>query len=234
MKARRSTGWVLGLAVAGGVITGGIAQEAPGPSRPSATSNSTPSLALAPAATASAKTAADKPLSSTVYASPWVDEVERLTKAGIDEGVVLSYVINSAGTFNLTADQIVRLKNSGVSPQVVSAMIQHDLDLISGARPLTASSPPSSSTIIQAVLTTNTHLAVASAALSPAPAGPAPAPAQIVANDDYNADTDWISVEPDDVPEQPASLGPVRAPYAVKLNDPIIVFRLPTFSVPCW
>jgi hypothetical protein len=41
-------------------------------------------------------------------------------------------------------------------------------------------------------------------------------------------------VEPDDVPDQPASAGPVRVPYAVKLSDPIVIFRLPTFTVPYW
>ena len=35
-------------------------------------------------------------------------------------------------------------------------------------------------------------------------------------------------------PEQPASLGPVRAPYPVKLNDPIIILKLPSFTVPYW
>jgi len=53
-----------------------------------------------------------------------------------------------------------------------------------------------------------------------------------IANDDYDADRDWFCVEPDDVPDQPASLGPVRAPYAVKLNDPIVILKLPSFTVP--
>jgi hypothetical protein len=163
-----------------------------------------------------------------------VDEVERLTKAGVDEGVVLSYVINSAGTFNLTADQIVRLKNIGVSPQVVNAMIQHDPELITGARPLTAGSPPSLPATLQAVLAAHPQPAVATATPSTVSAAPAPGPAQIIANDDYDADRDWFCVEPDDVPDQPAILGPVRAPYAVKLNDPIVILRLPSISVPYW
>jgi hypothetical protein len=163
-----------------------------------------------------------------------VDEVERLTKAKVDEGVVLAYVINSAGTFNLTADQIVRLKNLGVSPQVVNAMIQHDQELISGARPLTAASPPSLPTALQAFLAAHPQPAGTTTAPAATPAAPAPAPAQVIADDDSNADGDWIYVEPDDVPDQPASAGPVRVPYPVKLNDPIVILKLPTFSVPCW
>ena len=64
------------------------------------------------------------------------------------------------------------------------------------------------------------------------PAAPAPAPAQVIANDNSNAGGDWIYVEPDNVPDQPASAGPVRVPYPVKLNDPIVILKLPTFSVP--
>jgi hypothetical protein len=44
----------------------------------------------------------------------------------------------------------------------------------------------------------------------------------------------WVWVEPDDVPDQPESVGPVRMPYPVKLSDPIIILRLPTFALPCW
>jgi hypothetical protein len=44
----------------------------------------------------------------------------------------------------------------------------------------------------------------------------------------------WVKVEPDDAPDQPASAGPVRVPYPVKLNDPIIILRLPSFALPCW
>ena len=35
-------------------------------------------------------------------------------------------------------------------------------------------------------------------------------------------------------PEQPENTGPVRVPYAVKLNDPIVILKLPTFRVPYW
>jgi len=227
MKARTITGWVFGMAVASGAIFQGMAQDALESSQPAV--SATNAASAPPALT---NNSAGKSRSSATYASPWVDEVERLTKAGVDDGVIVSYVINSAGTFNLTADQIVRLKNIGVSPQVVNAMIQHDPELISGARPLTAS-PPALPTAFQAALAANPSPASATTTLSAAPAVPSPAPAQIVANDD-NTDGDWIEVEPDDVPDQPANLGPVRVPYPVKLNDPIVILRLPTFSVPCW
>jgi hypothetical protein len=234
MRTRTLSGWVLGMVLASGAVGLGVAEDAPKPPQTSLSSNITAAAVPASAVPALANSVRDKASSSTFHASPWVDEVERLTKAGVDEGVVLAYVINSAGTFNLTADQIVRLKNMGVSPQVVNAMIQHDPELISGARPLTAAPPPSLPASFQAALAAHPQPAVATATPSATSAAPAPAPAQIIANDDYDADRDWIYVEPDDVPDQPASLGPVRAPYAVKLNDPIIVLRLPSLSVPYW
>jgi hypothetical protein len=222
------------MVLASGAVVPGVAQDAIKPSQPTVSSNNAAAITPAPAAPALTNNAEDKSPSSTLYASPWVDEVERLTKAGVDEGVILSYLINSAGTFNLTADQIVRLKNIGVSSQVVNAMIQHDPELISGARPLTAASPPSLPATFQAALAAQPQPAVATTTPSTASAAPAPAPVQIVANEDYDPDRDWIYVEPDDVPDQPANLGPVRAPYAVKLNDPIIILRLPSLSLPYW
>ena len=238
MKTWTLSGWVLGVVLASGAVGPGFAQDAIKPSRATVSSNTTAVAAPPPAVPALTKEGGAKSSSATVYASPWVDEVERLTKAGVDEGVVLAYVINSAGTFNLTADQIVRLKNLGVSPQVMNAMMQHDQELISGARPLTAASPPSLPTALRGVLSAHPQPAVATATPSAAAAAPVRGPVQIVANDDYNAEPDWIYVEPDDVPEQPASLGagkgalpcqtqrPDHRPEAPVLYCPLLVIGL--------
>jgi len=168
--------------------------------------------------------------------SPWVFEVQRLTQAAVDEGVVLSYVTNTAGTFNLTADQIVYLKNLGVSPQVITAMLLHDQDLISGARPLTASSAPPAPSTMQAALAASLHAPNAGAAAPANVAAPvSDSGGSIIApDDDAGTGGTWVWVEPDDVPSQSRSADPVRLPYPVKLNDPIIVLTLPSFSLPCW
>jgi hypothetical protein len=73
--------------------------------------------------------------------SPWANEIVKLAKAGIEEGVILSFVENS-GTFNLGADQIIQLREAGVSSEVITAMLQHDTDLASGARILTTTTSP--------------------------------------------------------------------------------------------
>jgi hypothetical protein len=168
--------------------------------------------------------------------SPWFYEVERLARAGIDDGVIRTYIISSAGTFNLTADQVIYLKDLGLSPQVINTMLDHDQELISGARPLTASAPPPYPPDVQAALTARLPATGAATAPSAAPdaSSLAPGASTIVPDDESDAAGTWAFTEPYYVPEQPASAGPVRVPYAVKLNDPIIILRLPTFTLPYW
>jgi hypothetical protein len=256
MKARISRGWILGMVFAGGVMASGFARDGvnaspatsslqqtgpasvpvtPAPSVVPATSIQA-APGSSPAAPAVPDAAADKRLAPNTHVSPWLYEIERLSQARVDEGVVLSYVANSAGTFNLTADQIIHLKNEGVSSQVINAMMQHDRELISGQRPLTASTPPPLPPAVQAAVAANLHTAGNAPTPPATAAAPAPAPAesQVVANDDSRSSADWVLVEPDDVPEQPRSAYPVRAPYPVKLNDPIVIWKLPTFTVPYW
>ena len=134
-------------------------------------------------------------------------------QAGVEERVITSHITNSAGMFNLTADQIIYLKSAGVSPQVLGVMLQHDQQLFTSAGLM----PPP---------------AAAPAGLIATFASPGGSP--VVANDEYQ---DQELLAPDDTyyaPEQPEGIGPVRARYAVKLNDPIIMLRVPTLTVPCW
>ena len=163
-------------------------------------------------------------------------EIERLAQAGVDEAVVLAYVNNSSGTFNLTADQIVQLKNLGVSPLVINTMLQHDQELISGARPLKASTPPPLPPAVQTALAASLHTTSQASAPPATLATPVSEPGgSIIAPDNEpGAPGMWVWVEPDDVPDQPTAIGPVRAPYPVKLNDPIIILKLPSFALPCW
>jgi hypothetical protein len=145
--------------------------------------------------------------------SPWAQEIQKLVQAGVEERVIATYITNSAGMFNLEADQIIYLKNAGVSPQVLSVMVQHDQQLISSGGFMTVPAEP---------------------ATGPIATFATPGASPIMANDDSWAQEPML---PDDSyypPEQPEGIGPVRAPYAVKLNDPIIMLRLPTFTVPCW
>ena len=61
--------------------------------------------------------------------SPNAAEVVRLAEAGTSDDVVLAYVQNSTATFNLSADQILYLRDIGVSSPVITAMLSRDNSL---------------------------------------------------------------------------------------------------------
>lgn len=223
MKARKSFGWLFGMVLAVAGASTGCAQDgvnapatansldAGGATAPAP--NSSAAAKTAPAAPASPHKQGDLSLTPRISLSPWAQEIQKLVQAGVEERVITTYITNSAGMFNLTTDQIIYLKNAGVSPQILSVMVQHDQQLISSGRFMTALAEP---------------------AAGPIATFATPGASPIVANDDSWAQEPIL---PDDsyyAPEQPEGFGPVRAPYAVKLNDPIIMLRLPTFTVPCW
>ena len=56
-------------------------------------------------------------------------QIITLAQSGVDESVLVSYASNAATPFNLTADQIIYLKDIGVPDSVVQAMIQRDQQL---------------------------------------------------------------------------------------------------------
>ena len=256
MKTRTLLGCLLGTMLAGGVVASGFAQDglspaqkavsperiglaAPSPAAPASVERGTPPPATpkpSAAAPDAPGTADGKSMASNRILSPWYYEIQKLTQAGVEESVVMSYINSSAGTFNLSADQIISLKALGVSTYVINAMIEHDRQLISGERPLTVSASPALPPDVQAALEARLHPTTQA---SPPPASVATpdgaSTASIVAPDDESGGPGMlVMVEPDNVPDQPASAGSVRAPYAVKLNDPIVVLRLPTFALPCW
>jgi hypothetical protein len=68
----------------------------------------------------------DKPLPPSVKPSSPILEVVRLANSGVDQGVLLAFVTNSANTFNLGAEEIIYLNDIGFPGPVVTAMIQHD------------------------------------------------------------------------------------------------------------
>src|SRR5258708_4396670 len=60
---------------------------------------------------------------------PDLAEVVKLSSAGVGDPVVLAYVKNSRSPYNLSANNILQLKNQGVSPEVVAAILNHDAAL---------------------------------------------------------------------------------------------------------
>jgi hypothetical protein len=87
---------------------------------------STPQTGVADASNPDA-TPADPP-PNIIPGSPYA-EVVRLTQAGVDEDIIMTYVTNSTSTFNLNSDKIIYLTNLGAPTSVIKAMMQRDQEL---------------------------------------------------------------------------------------------------------
>jgi hypothetical protein len=61
--------------------------------------------------------------------APALEEVVKLTKAGVPESVTLAYVQSSPTPYSLDAQDILHLKERGVSSQVLTAMMQRSDEL---------------------------------------------------------------------------------------------------------
>jgi hypothetical protein len=71
------------------------------------------------------------PVTTTVATnmSPAAADVIRLAESGVGDDVVLAYIQNSQATFNLGADEVLYLRDLGVSSVVITAMLNHDTTL---------------------------------------------------------------------------------------------------------
>ena len=277
MKTRMSSVWALGLGLV--VMMGGspgvTAQEARSVS-PASNSEVSPATSksaidmtgqftpLSPAAPTSIdKDLKPTPTASSGHVSSWLAEIMKLARASVDDSVMLTFV-DSAGTFNLSADQIIELRDAGVCTEVITAMIDHDYELLSGLRPMpagaVAASPPAlvfngtgsifpmpmeqrkSGTPVPSIAIELNHWR-ANGPLSPSEEEREPIEleqgsastiissasgisddssivAQLPAND-----VEWQPVQQREAPPVRAGFSAVRAPYPVKLTDPILVFR---------
>ena len=57
------------------------------------------------------------------------DAIVRMTNAGLDEALVLQTVRTQPGTYQMGPDDLIALKQAGVSPAVISAMMAHSSGL---------------------------------------------------------------------------------------------------------
>src|SRR5437870_3419052 len=67
--------------------------------------------------------------------SPAAAEVLRLAESGVAEDIVMAYIQNSPAAFNLSADQILYVRDLGLSSQVITAMLNRDAALRSQPQP---------------------------------------------------------------------------------------------------
>lgn len=254
MKTRMSSIWALGLVLIMAGASGAVAQATLGPSpasqpevrtagsKPTATDVAGPLTTLSPASVPSSiekPDAKEQRPAPSAYVSSWLAEIVKLAKAGVDDSVLLTFV-DSAGTFNLTADQIIVLRDLGVCNQVITAMIDHDFEMFSGLRPMptfaVSASPPQITFATRSDVPRD--LAAQQAITSTLVSAPAEGSAQSLASDDVSIvahdqpqfaatdsiDDDWRPVIQAAAPAR-GGFSPVRAPYPVKLTDPIVFVR---------
>lgn len=65
----------------------------------------------------------------TAQLTPALEEVVKLTKAGVAESVTLAYVQSSPTAYSLDAQDVVKLQQQGVSAPVITAMMQRGDEL---------------------------------------------------------------------------------------------------------
>jgi hypothetical protein len=56
--------------------------------------------------------------------SPGLEDIVKLAKAKVDESVILTFIQNSPVAYNPTAQEIIELRELGISSQVISALIR--------------------------------------------------------------------------------------------------------------
>jgi hypothetical protein len=69
------------------------------------------------------------PSSASPQFSGRINDVVALSQSGVDQTIVLSYIRTSPGPFQPSADEIIRLRDAGVSSQVITAMLQRSAEL---------------------------------------------------------------------------------------------------------
>ena len=69
---------------------------------------------------------AQAPAAGAASISPNAAEVVKLAGSGVGEDVVLAYVQNAQSLFNLSADDVLYLRDVGVTQPVITAMLNHD------------------------------------------------------------------------------------------------------------
>lgn len=75
------------------------------------------------------QTTAEPTAAGEVNLAPPVAEVIHLAEANTSEDVIIAYVQNSPASFNLSADQILYLRDIGITSPVITAMLSRDAAL---------------------------------------------------------------------------------------------------------
>jgi hypothetical protein len=133
--------------------------------------------------------AAPAELPSYIFPTSPLAQVIRLTQAGVDQSIILTFVANSSSTFNLDSDKIIFLKDIGLPNEVVTAMMQRDQVL---QQQMAAAAPPPVPPAPETASNPETEPA------PPAADQPEPAPTEVTVNYFYDTLTPyggWVNVD---------------------------------------
>jgi hypothetical protein len=83
-----------------------------------------------------------------------LNEITELTKAGVGDPVILTYIQNSGTSYNLSAQDIIKLRDQGVSPEVTSALIQRGTEVRQAAQEAANTSQATAVTAVPSYQTT--------------------------------------------------------------------------------
>jgi hypothetical protein len=146
-------------------------------------------------------------------------EIIKLANSGVEEGVMMAYVTNSASTFNLSAEEIIYLKDIGVPDRVVTAMILRDQTLhtdsvtaLAAAAPLPPAEEPVAPNAAEVAPQPD-------ATAAQYPSEPAPPPTEVAGDSDFYSSLSpygsWVNVAGYGACWQPTvvAVNPGWAPY---------------------
>ena len=137
-----------------------------------------PAVTPAVAPPAREPAASVRPNPATANVSAPVAELARLHQSGLDESVVKAFVEKSTNTLAPSADELIFLKDVGVSPRVITALIQQTARMRElTTAPVPATLPPPAPTPPAETRPTMTVIAANATPPAPAPAPAAPAAA---------------------------------------------------------
>lgn len=137
-----------------------------------------------------------------VFSAP-AAEVLRMAEAGVAEDVLVAYVKNSDGRFELSADDILYMKDQGISTSVVTEMLNHDAQtrtytyeqkLYTPTTPVAPPPPPSEAAPVQAEPSPAPETAAPAAVPPPAYVNDAPPQVAYFYNDLAPYGT-WVNLE---------------------------------------
>lgn len=76
--------------------------------------------------------------SPALHASEGFDDIAKLAKSGVGEGVLVAFVQSSPLAYDLTVDEILYLNDLGVTAPTITAVVDHGKDIRAGKAPIAA------------------------------------------------------------------------------------------------